>query len=407
MSSSRLDFMISEHERRVDEIKSSVGVICAECNQKSYYFNTKNSDFYEEKICLICSKTKLSGILLEDFLFTLTRKLKNHYELIDVCHPGTSSIKEVLKRFTYDNSNVLDKLSILLCQKDNTFFKLDGKYRSTVDEVFIEKCKNEAIKKWNALANDLKHARRFTHIEASRFYESLIGSCVYRMEKNEIFNAALTTIDEGHNFFRARLVKDELHRSSITSTPEKELSAPPNYFATNSRMSPPGISFMYTAGDHETAIAELRPYVSDIIAVGVFTNTRKLKFFDFTLLANMRHIDANILENPKEDQYVQNRYILGELHELISKPFRATDTSYIETQMFAETIRNYNKGMFDGIIFGSSQLKGGMNYVIFGESSNDQDITSSVNNYHVAFESNKQVTFYQVTQINAISNEIS
>ncbi|MCK6720545.1 RES family NAD+ phosphorylase [Enterobacter cloacae] len=407
MSSSRMNFMISAHESRVDEIKSSVGAICTECNQKSYYFNTKNSDFYEEKICLICSKTKLSGILLEDFLFTLTRKLKNHYELIDACQLGTFSLKDVLKRFTYDNANVLDKLSILLCQRDNTFFKLDGKYRSTVDEVFIEKCKNEAIKKWNSVANDLKHARRFTHIEASRFYESLIGSCVYRMENNEVFNAALTTIDEGHTFFRARLVKNEFHRGSITSNPEKELSAPPNHFATNSRMSPPGISFMYTAGDHETAIAELRPYVSDIIAVGVFTNTRKLNFFDFTLLANIQHIDANILENPRGDKYVHNRYILRELHELISKPFRATDTSYIETQMFAETIRNYNKGMFDGVIFGSSQLKGGLNYVIFGESSNDQDITSSVNNYHVAFDSNKHVTFYQVNQINAISSEIS
>lgn len=171
-------------------------------------------------------------------------------------------------------------------------------------------------------------------------------------------------------------------------------------------MSPPGISFMYTAGDHETAIAELRPYVNDVIAVGIFTNTRELNFFDFTLLDDMRYIDANILENPKKDQYLQNRYILRELHELISKPFRATDTSYIETQMFAETIRNYRKGIFDGIIFGSSQRDGGLNYVIFGESSNDQYIISSANNYHVAFDSNKKVTFYQVTKLDATSKEI-
>ncbi|ECR7600952.1 RES family NAD+ phosphorylase [Salmonella enterica] len=406
MSSFRINLMVKEHERRVDEVKSSVGVICVACNQKSYYFNTKNRDFYEEKVCLICSKAKLSGILLEDFLFTLTRKLRNHYELTKVNFPDTLSIKEVLKRFTYDNESVLDKLSILLCQADNAFFQLDGRYRSTVDEAFIEKCKNDAIKKWNEVANDLKHARRFTHIEASRFYESLIGSCVYRMENGEIFNSTLTTIGEGHTFFRARLVKDEFHRSSITSVPEKELSAPPNYFATNSRMSPPGISFMYTAGDHETAIAELRPYVNDVIAVGIFTNTRELNFFDFTLLDDMRYIDANILENPKKDQYFQNRYILRELHELISKPFRATDTSYIETQMFAETIRNYRKGIFDGIIFGSSQRDGGLNYVIFGESSNDQYISSSANNYHVAFDSNKKVTFYQVTKLDATSKEI-
>lgn len=403
MNRHKLWYIAYKLEERNEEIKSSVGVICTECNQSAPYFKKKNSDFNQEKQCIICQKTTLNGILLEDFLFTLKEHVKDHYELVEGNLSDTLSIKEVLKRFTYDNNNVLEKLSNLLCEKGETFFQLDGRYKSTVDASFINKSKHDALKLWSKIANELKHKQRFTHTQAANFYNDLIESCNYIIENGDIFNSALTVIKKDHDFFRARLVKDESYHRLITSDPEKQLSAPPNYLATNSRMSPPGISFMYTAGDPETAIAELRPYVGDVIAIGIFKNTRDLKFFDFTRLDDIQFADANILENPK---YFRNRYILKELHKLISKPYRATDTSYIETQMFAETIRNYNEGYFDGIIFGSSQRDEGLNYVIFGDSSTDQDVSPSTNNYHVVFDSNKQVTFYQVTKIQAISEKL-
>ncbi|WP_175631737.1 RES family NAD+ phosphorylase [Yersinia proxima] len=397
-------FRTSLRLRRQENIQHSVGVICEECNQTSYYFNTRNINFGAPKRCLICSEEKLRGIILEDFLFTLRGKIRNHYELNKIDTSASISLKQVLKRFTYDNEQVLEKLADLLCQEDDSFFQIKGRYQSTVDDLFIENCIKEAIEKWNNFAKELKHHRRFTHTDASRFYENLIGSCMHRVDKKSEFNSALKTINKGTVFYRGRLVKDD--RNAFLSNPEKVLSAPPDYLAANSRMSPPGISFMYTAGDPETAISELRPYVNDTIAIGEFVSTKDLNFFDFTLLDDIQHESANILDNPRKDKYLQNRYILGSLHGLISTPFRATDTSYIETQMFAETIRNYRNGLFDGIIFKSSQRDGGVNYVVFGDYLNNETSGATIKDYHMEFNCNVGAKFYQVVKMVASTKTV-
>ncbi|USP13305.1 RES family NAD+ phosphorylase [Vibrio gazogenes] len=394
------------YEHNLNEIRDSVGVICGECNQKAYYFNTRNRDFFSEKHCLICSKDKCNGILLEDFVFTLTRKLKNHYKLIKDEMSEAISLNQVLKRFTYDNEQVLKKLAHLLCQENGSYFQLEGRYISIVDDVFKEECEKESIEQWNNFSRELKHIRRFTHTGASRFYEDLIGACMYSVEKNEEFNSALKTIKKGNIFYRGRLAKDDSHKRAISSNPEVELGAPPDFLAANNRMSPSGISFMYTASDPQTAIAELRPYVNDTIAIGEFVSTKDLNFFDFTLLDKMLPKDANILDDPINDKSFQNRYLLGSIHELISRPFRATDISYIETQMFAETIRNYKNGFFHGIIFGSSQRDGGLNYVLFGDISKDENCDEVNKDYHVELDRDLGVKFYKVVKMTASTEEL-
>ncbi|HHS9996397.1 TPA: hypothetical protein ACTW31_005336, partial [Klebsiella pneumoniae] len=50
-------------EVREEQIQSSVGYICAECNQKAYYFNKKNTQLNSGKQCLICSEIRPDGIL--------------------------------------------------------------------------------------------------------------------------------------------------------------------------------------------------------------------------------------------------------------------------------------------------------------------------------------------------------
>ena len=393
---------------RQEEAQKSVGAICEECNQRAYYFNIKNADFFCEKCCLICSQNTSKGILLEDFLHTLTGKLSNHYELSqdNISGTVTISLKQILKRFTYDNDQVVERLADLLCQYDGSFYQIKGVYRSKIDIAFIEQCKNEAIEEWNKFSKDLKHNRRFTHIEASHFYERLISACMHQIKSTEEFNSALKTIKKGTTLYRGRLVKDDVHKDVLLSKPEQELSAPPSYLAANSRMSPPGISFMYMAGDPETSIAELRPYVNDTIAVGEFVSTKEFNFFDFTLLDRLKHEDANILDDPKNDKYFQSRYLLSSLHELISRPFRVTDTSYIETQMFAETIRNYRDGIFDGIIFGSSQRDGGLNYVLFGDDSKNDNRGVTPRDYHMKIDSTLGIQFYQVLKIEATTQKI-
>lgn len=391
---SRLVSIINEVQEK--KVADSVGTICAECNSSAFYFNQKNTDFNTPKICLICSKTHASGLILEDFVFTLSKHIPRHYECHENDFSGSKSIGEILSRFTYDNEQFISALTKLLCKEDPVFFNKKGKYKEVINDELIGIYKKEAIDEWNEISNEVKHARRFTNTKATRFYEGIIDDCMFNVESEKVnFNSALTKIDKGTSFFRGRIVKDDIHKDTIKSNPKIELGAPPESLATSGRMSPAGISFMYTAGDYQTAIAELRPYVSDIVAIGEFISTKDLNFFDFTLLSNVRIKKLNILEDPKERKNIRNRYLLNELHKFVSQAVRPSDIIYINLQIFSETIRNYRGGMFNGIIFESSQRTGGFNYVLFG----DYSETEKSKDYYLVLDGDCKVNFYKVKEI--------
>ncbi|WP_337920454.1 RES family NAD+ phosphorylase [Vibrio cholerae] len=381
-------------EMREEETANSIGSICSQCNTTAYYFNQKNTDLYNEKTCLICSNEHINGILLEDFILTLSRHIPNHYDFIESDLSGSVALGEIVARFTYNNEKFIDKLVKLLCDESPDFFKMTGRYREFVDNSIIESYKKIAIDEWHNISREVKHTRRFTNTRAIQFYERLIGDCLFNVEKDDQFNSALTIVNEGTLLFRGRVVKDDNHKETISKNPKRELSAPPESLAASNRMSPSGISFMYTAGDYETAISELRPYVGDTIAIGEFVTTKQLNFFDFTLLEKVEIRKLNILEDPRNSKFIRSRYLLNELHKLVSKPVRPSDVTYIDLQVFSETIRNYKDGMFDGIIFESSQRKGGLNYVLFG----DYDEKEDAKNYYVSLGSDCNVSFYKVKE---------
>lgn len=388
---------------REEKVQSSRGYICAECNRSAYYFCKKNRLLNSGKQCLICSESRPDGILVEDFLFTLRGHLRDHYILADSHSTDTIPLKNVLKRFTYDNEDFLALLAALLCQPDDTFFREDGWYRNIVDEAFIAKSRDDAIREWEHMAYELKHVRRFSHSVASDYYTSLIGSCFHRVEEQqEHFNTALTILPKGEVLYRGRIARNNEEKEALLADPLKNLSAPPNHLATNNRMSPPGIAFLYTAGDVETAIAELHPFVGDTVAIGQFVTVRTMRFFDFTLLDNVTYAEAHILDNPAIHKTFRNRYLTRTLHHLISRPLRAHDTSYIETQVFAEVIRGYKGEKYDGIIFGSTQRSGGRNYVIFGENS----ATDSMQ-YDAEFNRKQGVMLYRITEMRAQAEKVS
>lgn len=399
-------FRLSILEKEDQKVASSIGVICSNCNTKAYYFNQNNRNFNTAKKCIVCTEERERGILLEDFISTLVRHVCDHYEICDSVVPSSVTLKFILKRFTYDHEDVITKLEKLLCEEDDVFFKKDGFYKSTIDDDFIQKCIKNATMQWDKLSDELKHERRFSHKEAHSFYESLISSCENKEGEQHIYNA-LTKIKKDTVLYRARLIKDDEHLDVIRKTPKKELSAPPEKWATNSRMSPPGISFMYAANNYQTAIAELHPYAGDRVAVASFVCEKELKFFDFTLLDSIERREANILINPLKDRYFQHGYFLERLHTLISKPYRATDTSYIETQMLSEVIRHHDNGFYDGIIFNSTQTENGLNYVIFGERIDNPNDTPKVKTYSFRLEENNGVTYYNIGLIDIEANAFS
>jgi len=379
-----------------EEERNSQGVVCVACHSKLKDELLRMKSHQELRFnpnCMVCEKPVQKGVLIEALIEPLRKFLPNHYELAIDKGSDTKSMKCVVRRFFNDDEALLKKLiSILTKNKNDKFFKVDGHYKSTVTEDDIKKFKEEAREDWDHRANELKHTQRFTNKNAIKFYEELVASIRCTPDQKNEPHQALTSLPAGSIFYRGRLVTHESEKEQFSNSPQKTLGPVPLHLAGNNRLSPPGVSFMYTANDYKTVIAELHAFVGDIIAIGAFKNKKELKFFDFVKLMDMTHGLPSLISNPKKDPFLKNRYFLHDLHALMSKPFRANDTSYIEMQTFAEVIRNYEGGFFDGIIFSSSQRPEGFNYVLFGKN----ETGSERIDYGLKFDEASEVDFYHV-----------
>ncbi|WP_157982886.1 RES family NAD+ phosphorylase [Pantoea ananatis] len=410
--------MYDEISAREKKVATSLGVVCSSCNT-AYVFNLKKESFIQKKTCLICKKEKEDGILVEDFEFSLSGHMRHHYVHAKNNDSGLP-LKEILKRFTYDSEDFLVRLSAYMCSKD-VFFDESKHYIDIVDDEFIRVCVKESKNKWERIATELKHYKRFSHLEAVQHFGNLISGCKGNLEKEKIdsdnldskdqileqcedvyheetaLNNALTILKKGTKIYRARIVKDADEREKIISDSEKQLGAPPEKNSQNNRMSPSGISFLYAAESPDTAIAEVHPYKGDEVAVGTFVLDKDLRFFDFSLLPNTYLSPPNLLTHPKTDMFYRDRHIIKFLQDLIAKPFRATDTSYIETQVFAEVIRNHHH-KYDGLIFKSTQTDN-KNIIIFG----DINEVTNDKSYSVSLNIHSTVDFYEILGIQVSS----
>ncbi|WIG71232.1 RES family NAD+ phosphorylase (plasmid) [Photobacterium damselae] len=403
MMHQRIDVFKSSREEKVQD---SLGVICSDCNSgkvKDPYIKILNRDFYCEKRCLICCNKAIRGIIVED-LTVLLKYVPKHYKLVDSKTDETRDLKQILSRFTYDidakTLTAVDKIAEWVCSENPTFFQKDGQYQTVCTDEQVKEWKREAIKKWDDYVDQLKHDQRFTNTSLIDYYKAVIDIS---------YDQAKVVVDEGTVLYRGRLVEVD-NMAAFKKSPDTELSAPPEKYATNSRMSPSGIAFMYMADDPKTVIAELHAYAGDIVAVGTFKCKKDLVFYDFTkLISSDEPESCSLFENPVSHEIYRYKYIIDSLHRLISKPLRANDINYLETQMFAESIRHYNYEnghKFDGIIFSSTQREGHLNYVLFGERQTEGEKTKKT--YNVSLDpANTQVKFYRVKNIDVMEEDVT
>ncbi|MCG5050950.1 RES family NAD+ phosphorylase [Pectobacterium brasiliense] len=383
-----------------EQEKNSAGILCPACIASVLYFNSKVKGLFKISNCMNCRKRVKEGVLLEDTVYSLSRNILNHYLISDNgVNIESKSLAEVLVTFGFNFPDVLPILAELIF-KENKELNINAKYYNKITPEFIHSSTEEMILKWEKYAYELKHGKRYTNKEAASFYSSIITTCMgFDIQKKQPLKLAVTELSKGFIFYRARLVKNDTHLECIKTNPIKEIGAPPNEMASNNRMSPSGISFLYTSGDKDTCISELHPYVGDTIAIAEFSSTRNFCFFDFTLLENIVEREITLLDKPDSENF-KIRYLIKKLHGLIAKPFRASDTSYIEIQAFSETIKNYGGFNFDGIIFQSSQNNKGINYVFFGDENYQHEVNESTNLYgKFSIELRKEIEIYSIEHL--------
>jgi len=169
-------------------------------------------------------------------------------------------------------------------------------------------------------------------------------------------------IEKGSKFFRGRIF-DFYSKCSTESKyikwlqedtgffdglPKGECGAPPNVNSSEGRLNPKGISFLYTCSNEQTVVYELRPTKQEIISISIFETKKELIFADLT--KKQIHCEGTDFEA-----------LLRCIVQEFAIPHRLGHTYYF-TQYLAGQFVNMG---FDGIVFDSSLIDGGKNYVFF------------------------------------------
>jgi len=209
---------------------------------------------------------------------------------------------------------------------------------------------NEAnIDKWNAFSKELKHENRF-------FPKKEINIT----QLKELFNYLIMPKEcIPRDIYRARINRSSSYYSL------SEMGKPPSDKAPDGRANPKGISYFYGASNEKTAIAESRPYKTDIVHVAKFKLNPK------TILIDLRNPKSTISPFNLDDDslvllYEEHMPFLLHLSISLSKPIlpHKKELEYLPTQYLCELIKDSG---FNGIVFKSS-LEKGDNYVIFDDS---------------------------------------
>jgi len=162
-------------------------------------------------------------------------------------------------------------------------------------------------------------------------------------------------VPAGRRFWRGRLTADPADARAWRAP---ELGPPPRDLASNSRMSPAGVTMFYGADDVATAIAEIGAHSSQRYAVlGEFETTRDLTLLDLTTLPGVPSLYT-------EAGRTTARYDLIFLHDFaadLAKPIALDGREHIEyvpTQVITEYLRYVSTNKVDGILYRSAQNKG-------------------------------------------------
>ena len=123
--------------------------------------------------------------------------------------------------------------------------------------------------------------------------------------------------------------------------------APSPEIAKTGRANPEKISYLYTSEDINISIKEVRPMICSFISVAEIKTLCDLTLFDITKFT---------FENIKN---IKREFV--SLNKCFSNVNYGNDIDYIPTQYIAELLKNLG---FDGIRFGSSLNKGGINITL-------------------------------------------
>lgn len=182
-----------------------------------------------------------------------------------------------------------------------------------------------------------------------------VGKCSFCGQRRIVCPIAQVAekIDEAIRSYRARII-NESNCEKYVRDPARNIGPPPPHLTRAGRMNPAGIPVFYGAFSEEVAIAEVRPPVGAIVAVGRFSLLRPVRLLDVSFLPLAYHEES--IFSPAYDRLRNKVTFLEKFHRHISRPVLPSDEAlaYLPTQAVAAYVANIMK--LDGLIYGSTQI---------------------------------------------------
>jgi len=210
-----------------------------------------------------------------------------------------------------------------------------------------------SFKSWNSyweFSNSVNTKRRYILDEESKcFLNSIKDTCKDRIK----------TIPISKSLWRAQIGCDYRPINEDYDDPipfNIERMKPKIDFASEGRANPKGITYLYVAENRETAMAEVRPSLGEIISIGELNSTKELKIIDFSV-----HRGKFYVKKPTQEDI--NEAVWRDMDKAFSIPVRNNgfNSDYVPTQVIAEFIKSLG---YDGIEYKSS-LAEGKNITLF------------------------------------------
>lgn len=308
---------------------------CPNCFSDNFLKNHIKAESHQGGNCSFCKSKKVS-VLNPKLLFDRFTPL---LELYEIDSSGTA-IHQLLQNdwnvFTVKKNQ---QLRLLKAITSNDALGI-SKYKP------IYKKEQKNLAQWEKFREELKHQNRF-------FPENGL-----KEEHLEPFGKHIGRYIEPNSqkLYRARINESE------TLTLNK-MGKPPKKAVSNGRANPVGIPYLYLSSNIETAISEVRPHKGEKVTVAEFEIKKKLELAD--LRDPKRTISPFELNDDDELELIyKNMPFLSMLENELSKPImpREARLEYLPTQYLCELFKKIG---FHGIIFRSSIVEDGINYVIF------------------------------------------
>lgn len=149
---------------------------------------------------------------------------------------------------------------------------------------------------------------------------------------------------EGYDAYR------EQHQRGFEGFAAAECMCPPPHKVSNGRCNLPNSPHLYAAADIHTAIAETRPYIRDTISVASLSCEKDLRIIDFCF--------------DWDDQEHFRDWFYMAMSSEFSMVNKGKENDYFATQYLAMLVKSLK---YDGLMFKSSLVMDGVNYVIFDD----------------------------------------